>query len=152
MKRINNTNKYYKIYLAGKMSGLSHEEMNFWRYYISNLIKKYADMSDYRVSIINPVDFYNFNEKRHKTEKEVMQYDLDHVRSSDVIIVNLDNVNTSVGTCIEIYEANRLNIPVLAFGCKNNIETLHPWLTECIRRIDDSMEDLVNYFYEFYLI
>lgn len=45
-----------------------------------------------------------------------MQFDLMKVKSSDIVIVNLNGLNASIGSCIECYEAWKKDIPVLAFG------------------------------------
>ena len=60
------------IYLAGAMSGKSFEEMNTWRVEIKNMLTHMALYYDCDVKVVNPVEYYNFNEKRHKSEKEVM--------------------------------------------------------------------------------
>lgn len=140
--------KELKIYLGGKMSGLTFFEMNKWRMDIKKqLIISASDICNVRV--INPVDYYNFDNIRHKTEEEVMDYDLDHVKSSDILIINLDKVQTSPGTIVEIHTAWELGIPVLAFGNSNN---LHPWIKRMIRRIDTTLEELVEYIRDFYFV
>lgn len=65
--------KKIKIYLAGKMAGLSFEEMNNWRKHISGLLIESSIYCDIDLNIINPVDYYNFEEKRYKTQKEVIE-------------------------------------------------------------------------------
>lgn len=148
--------KGLKIYLAGAMSNLSFSEMNSWRINIKNELIRRAQWHGTDIRVINPVDYYNFKEIKHKSEREVMQYDLSHVKTSDIVIVNVDGLNTSIGTCIELYEALTRNIPVLAFGTKikyqNGItyQKLHPWIKECITRMDCIQEELVDYITDFY--
>ena len=61
------------IYLAGAMSNCkSFEDMNTWRVEIKSMLTHMASHYDCDVKVVNPVDYYNFNEKRHKSEKEVM--------------------------------------------------------------------------------
>ena len=140
--------KELKIYLAGKMSGLTFFEMNRWRVVMKEQLTIAA--SDIcNVRIINPTDYYNFENIRHKSEEEVMDYDLDHVKSSDILIINLDKVQTSPGTIVEIHTAWELGIPVLAFG---NNDALHPWIKRMIRRTDDTLEELVDYIKDFYFV
>ena len=57
-------NEKLKIYLAGKMGGLSFDEMNNWRKKLKQEILREAGVSGYQVKVINPVDFYNFEEKK----------------------------------------------------------------------------------------
>ena len=82
--------KTLKIYEAGKMSGISFEEMNRWRNELKEKLEFAANISGYLLQVINPVDYYNFEEKRYQSEEEVEDYDLTHVISSDIIIVNLN--------------------------------------------------------------
>lgn len=142
------------IYLAGAMSNLTYEQMNSWRVRLKKNILQEVLLYDVKARIINPVSYYNFEYPVYKTEKEVMQFDLNLVRNSDIVIVNLDGLNTSIGTCIELYEAMKNNIPVLAFGdietYDETYENLHPWIKECISRVDSSEKELIEYLKDFY--
>ena len=139
------------IYLAGAMSGKSFDEMNTWRVEIKNMLTHMASYYDCDVKVTNPIDYYNFKEKRHKLEKEVMQFDLSLVKKSDIVIVNLNGINTSIGTSMELYECYRSNIPVIAFGSDEEYENIHPWIKECITRYESNMEDTATYIKEFYM-
>lgn len=150
---MNNRNKILKIYEAGKMSGLSFEEMNFWRQELKTKLLITAQISDYQVQVVNPVDYYNFEEKRYQSEEEVEDYDLSHVISSDIVVVNLEGLNSSDGTKIEMHDAKYHNkIPVIAFGNIKTYEALHPWLKRDITRVEENMDDVVGYIQEFYMI
>lgn len=145
--------KHLKIYLAGKMSGLSLEEMRIWRDELKALLHKEAEYRNYTLTVINPVDFYNFEEIRHQSEAEVEDYDLAHVISSDVVIVNVDGLESSDGTKFEIHDANyHKRIPVIALDEKNRYWYLHPWIKRDITRVESSKESLVNYIRDFYMI
>lgn len=145
--------KHIKIYEAGKMSGLTFEEMNNWRVKLKKKLLNVAEFANYSITVINPVDFYNFEEKRHQSEKEIEDYDLAHVISSDIIIVNLEGLDNSDGTKIEIYEANyNRKIPVIAFGNRKLYNNLHPWIKNAITRVENSIDEVVKYIKEFYLI
>lgn len=107
----------------------------------------------YDLQIINPIDFYNFEEKRYQSEEEVMEYDLAHVISSDIIVVNLDGLSSSDGTKIELHDAKYHNhIPVVAFGDRQFYENLHPWVKRNITRVEESLDDVIRYIQEFYAI
>lgn len=142
--------KRMRIYLAGKMSGLSFETMNDWREKIKKLFEHYSTYYSVDLSVINPVDYYNFKEKKHQSEREVMQFDLSLIKSSDIIVVNLDGLNTSIGSCIELYEAYKRDIPVIAIGTYEMYENIHSWVKECITRIENSDEQAVKYIRDFY--
>lgn len=145
--------KHLKIYLAGKMSGLTYSEMNEWRLKIKEKLLRAAENAGYTVTIINPVDFYNFEERRHQSEEEVEDYDLAHVISSDIIIVNLNGLSSSDGTKFELHDAKYHNrIPVIAFGDKELYNNLHPWIKRDITRVENDMDSVVEYIRDFYLI
>jgi nucleoside 2-deoxyribosyltransferase len=142
-----------KIYAAGKMSGLSFEDMNNWRVKLKEILTTYAELSGIDIKVINPVDFYNFETPRHQSEIEVEEFDLAHVVSSDIIIVNLDGLNSSIGTIIELHDAKYHNkIPVIAFGNKEMYDELHPWVKNDITRVEETIYDVAAYIKDFYLI
>lgn len=144
--------KEITIYLAGKMSGLSHNQMNTWRLETENLLRNYSSVTNSTVNIINPVSYYNFEEKRYKSEREVMQFDINKVRGSDIIIVNMEGLNSSIGTCIECYEAYKREIPVLAFGSQELFNEVHSWVQCCITRKDDNYIETCKYIKDFYMV
>ena len=145
--------KKLKVYLAGKMSGLSYEDMSKWRRLIRSELRNAALFNDCDITVINPVDYYNFEERRYQSELEVEEYDLAHVISSDVLVVNLEGLNTSDGTKFEIWEARRNHgIPVIAFGDRSIYENLHPWIKNKITRVEESIDDVVAYIRDFYMV
>lgn len=142
-----------KIYLAGKMGGLSFDEMNEWRSNASQKLLKTAEYYSETVNVVNPVLYYNFEEKRQQSEIEVEEFDLAHVISSDIIIVNLDGLSSSIGTIIELHDAHyHHKIPVIAFGDKELYETLHPWIKNDITRVEPDIDDVVTYIKDFYFM
>ena len=138
------------IYIAGKMSGLNHTNMMTWRACVVDKLKTLAEINGTNCQIINPAEFYNYHNNAHKTEREIMQFELNHVKQSDVVIVNLRDINQSIGTCIEVYEAFKNNIPVVAFGTDEEHEVTHPWIKECISRHEETMEAACLYIADFY--
>lgn len=134
-----------KVYLAGKMSGLTLEEMDGWRV---EATKQFNDKSFIPVHTINPVRFYNFEMNPNTySEKEVRKFDLHMVKASDVILVNLD-FSDSIGTAMEICMAYDVwDKPVVGFG-KNKS---HPWMELCISKRCETLEDAVDYIIDYYL-
>lgn len=142
-----------KIYEAGKMSGLTFAQMNDWRVELKNKLLDSAEDVGYKLLIINPVDYYNFEEQRHQSEDEIKEYDLKHVVSSDVVIVNLNGLENSEGTKLELHDAKYHNkIPVIAFGNRKLYENLHPWHKSNITRVEENINDVVQYIKDFYMI
>jgi nucleoside 2-deoxyribosyltransferase len=138
----------YHIYLSGGMSGISFEEQTKWRNRFRDAIK----FGDYEINknvcYFSPPDYYNFDKKQHKSEREIFEFDLNALRKSDLVVVNF-NAPQSIGTAMELMLANELRIPIVGLNA-NNIE-LHPWLECCCTRICDNFRELVEHVVEFYL-
>ncbi len=145
--------KHLKIYLAGKMSGLTFQQMNSWRWELKDKLIDAAEKAGYTITVINPVDFYNFKEKKQQSEEEVEDYDLAHVISSDIIVVNLNGLNSSDGTKLELHDGKYHNkIPVIAFGDEKLHYYLHPWIKRDITRVEPNIDKAVQYIKDFYMI
>lgn len=138
----------YKIYLAGSMCGSTWEEQTKWRQQVREAILFENYEYTKKPNFFNPTQFYNFEEKRHKSESEVMEFDLYNLRSSNLVVVNFNNPS-SIGTAMEIMLAKELRIPIL--GLNKDKKELHPWIECSCNRIFDGMRDLVNHIVEFYL-
>lgn len=136
-----------KIYLSGGMGSLSMEEQSKWR---SQIIKeiKFNCECEKKPIFFNPVDYYNFEEKQHKTEREIVEFDLNAVRNSDLIIVNFNDPK-SLGTCAELAIAYDKHIPIVGIN-KDGVQ-LHPWLDTFTTRMCDSVREAVDYVVDFYL-
>ena len=137
-----------KIYLSGGMTGLSLEEQTKWRNQIQDAIK-YGDFDLNKKPIFfDPTNYYLPTATEHKTEREAMEFDLNALRKSDLVIVNF-NAPKSIGTAMELMLAKELHIPVIGLN-KNGLD-LHPWLVECTTRMCDDMRELVNHVVNYYL-
>ena len=136
-----------KIYLSGGMGSLSFEEQSKWRKQIINEIDINCHCEKKPI-FFNPVDHYNFTEVRYKTEREVMNFDLNALRHSDLVIVNFNDPN-SLGTCAELAIACEMKIPIV--GINKDSQKLHPWLECFCDRMCDDTREAVDYVVEFYL-
>lgn len=136
-----------RIYLSGAMGSVSFEEQSRWRQQIIDAIKFNYDCEKNPV-FFNPVDYFNFEEVRYKTQREVMNFDLNALRHSDLVIVNF-NDPSSLGTCAELAIAYDMKIPIVGIN-KGNKE-LHPWLECFCDRMCDSIKEAVEYVVEFHL-
>lgn len=138
-----------RIYLSGGMANLSLEEQSKWRNQIINAIKFGDYHYEKKPIFFNPVDHYNpVEEARYRTEREVMEFDLNALRHSDLVVVNFNNPK-SIGTAMELMLAKEMHIPVI--GWNPSDEKLHPWLAECTTRLCDDMRETVSHIVEFYL-
>ena len=136
-----------KIYLSGAMSGVSWEEQTKWRNQVMDAIKFNYDCEKKPI-FFNPIQYFNFEEVRYKTQREVMNFDLNGVRHSDLIIVNF-NDPSSLGTCAELAIAYDMKIPIV--GINKDRKELHPWLECFCDRMCESIKEAVEYIAEFYL-
>lgn len=139
------------IYLAGKMGGLSDLEMKKWRNLLKSELEKYSDMANYKTNVVSPCDYFNFNEQRYQSEQEIMKFDLSLVKNSDIVIVNTNGLSSSIGSIIEVYEAWKNDIPVIAYDENGDYRTIHPWLKCCITRADSCVIDICEYIKDFYM-
>lgn len=137
-----------KIYMAGGMSGLSLDEQMKWRNQIRNEIKFNNSDTKKTPSFISPPDYYSPSTTEHKSEREVMEFELNYVRKADLVIVNF-NVPKSIGTAMELMLAKEYNIPVIGINADGH--ELHPWLELCTTRMCDNIREVVNHVVNFYL-
>lgn len=138
----------FHIYLAGGMEGLEWSKQIKWRMSIEKELEKF----DYRYKpiICSPPNYFNFENPTHDNEREVMEFDLNKVRNSDLVIVNFTHKPISLGTMAEISIAYDRQIPVLGI-CEDDNIILHPWQKEMCLRIFSNMEDLTDYVIHYYL-
>lgn len=138
----------YCVYLSGGMGNLSFDEQYQWRKQIQNAIKFSGFNFKKNIEFFNPVNYYNFTEKRHRTEREIVEFDLNALRNSDLVIVNFNDPK-SLGTCAELAIAYEMRKPVIGInesGCE-----LHPWLVEFTTRMCDTIEESIEHVINFYL-
>ena len=143
--------KNFSAYLAGGMGKFGKEEFNKsnnWRVFCKNTLEQCE--CDYKVKVCNPNDYYSFADEtpRYKTDREVMEFDLNNVRNSDLIIVNFNDMY-SLGTMCEIAIAYEHKIPVIGLDVDN--QNLHPWEVEMCNRIFTDMNEMLDYIEDFYL-
>ena len=146
----------YQIYLAGGMQGLTFDQMNGWRVTIKNKINELLDNAGslFVPVFVNPVDYYNFEHKNQKTNREVMEFDINKVKSSKLVIVDFTQNPNSIATSMEIAIARDNGIPVIGVYeplANKEHKELHPWLYEACTRLCESYDELAEHIVNFYL-
>ena len=135
-----------KIFLSGGMSGLSIEQMTGWRNEFRNAMSTHDG-----VKIISPPDLFAFGGGCY--EKEAFDYDLYWVRNCDVLVVNLNKLD-SIGTAQEIMLAHTLNKPIIMICEEKVYDDVHPWYKEEATRfflyqsqmdLSETLVDVGNY-------
>lgn len=145
-----------KIYLAGGMANLSFKEQNRWREKIINRLRPNYP----QLEVINPTDYFNFQSIKYKSQREVKNFDIREVKTSDLVIVYFNDPK-SIGTAQELQCANDYDIPVIGiWESEENKQRkilgkppkkLHPWLEESCERIFEDLDECIDYVIEFYL-
>lgn len=144
-----------KIYLAGGMGKFGKDEFdkgNSWRVYCENTLKNFMKgyYIDCKVKVYNPNDYYNFlqNPPIYDNPHEVMEFDLNLVRHSDLIIVNFNDMY-SLGSMSEMAIAYERRIPII--GLNTDKQNLHPWQISMCSKIFNNIDEMLDYVENFYL-
>lgn len=133
--------------MSGGIENLSFDEKSKWRKQVTNAIKENYDCAKKPV-FFNPVNYYNFEDVQYKTRREVMQFDLNALRNSNLVIVNF-NDPSSLCTCAELAIAYDMKIPIV--GINKDGKELHPWLECFCDRMCKNIREAVEYVVAFYL-
>lgn len=141
-----------KIYTAGKMSGIPFEDQMRWRRDFEYGLKKYTDEP---ITFLHPPLYYNYDHINHKTESEIKEWELNQIRECDIVVVNLKDVNSTVGTHFELGFINAINM----FGNKHiyvigigEVEGLHPWIELSLFRQEPDIDSACQFIIEYLLI
>jgi len=142
-----------KIYTCGKMSGISFIEQMMWRTRIESEIKSALDCGQ-SVRFVHPPLYYNYDENYQKTEREILEWEMAQVHDCDIVIVNLDGIEDTIGSHMELGAVQGIN----RFGDKHIFvvglgkpENLHPWIRESCIRIEDDYAKAAEYIVEYLL-
>lgn len=138
----------FQIYLCGGMSKFNKEnfeEGNRWRKFCKQIFESKSG-----IDCINPNDYFNFVDEppAYNSEKEIMEFDLNKLRNSDLVIINFNDMY-SLGSMAELAIAYEKRIPVI--GLDEEKQKLHPWQAEMCARIFSNMNELIEYVNYFYL-
>ena len=144
--------KIYKIYTAGKMTGLPYEEQMVWRKELERVIK---NKTHAEIVFVHPPEFYTCGAKLYKTTHEIRAWDLSQIRSCDVAVFDISTISSSVGALMELATVDAIN----HFGYKTiyaigvgKLDTDHPWITDCLLRCEDTVDAAAEYIAKFLLI
>ena len=146
--------KEYKIYTCGKMSGISFSQQMQWRQIIEAFVKDYYDGND-RVKFIHPPLYFNYDYMQHKSEREILDWEMKQLHDCDIVIVDLNQIDSTIGSHMELGAVQGINrfgdryIYVIGVG---NEENLHPWIKETCMRIEDNFSDAAKYITGYLLV
>ena len=137
--------KTYKIFTAGKMGELPYDQQLAWRWEIEDMIREATLAS---VVFVHPPMFYQYNKKDPENDIESMNWEINQLIDSDIVIVDLRTISGSIGTHMElgvIAAVNKVlpkNIYVVGFG-KPDIE--NPWIENGVFHSEETAADAVDY-------
>ena len=100
------------IYLSGAMEVYgSTNQAREWR----DEVKAY--FADYSTNFecFSPADYYSYGDSYHKSQAEIMRFELRKIKECDVVLVNLANIRKSIGTSDEVLYAYLLGKPIIGF-------------------------------------
>lgn len=139
------------VYLAGAMGCYGEDPYPYsWRDKAKEYFKNYYP--DFEA--LSPIDYYNYQNINHKSEREIMLYEMTAVQKSDIVLVNLKDLDKSLGTSDEILFAYLNRVPVIGFLENGNLSDIHPWKKEQINRIEtgeDAMDNAMDYIVNYYM-
>lgn len=140
--------KTYKIYTAGKMGGLDYKSQMEWRLRLEDRIKF---LSDKKVIFIHPPKFYDYD---YPNQEEAKRWEINQLLTSDIVVINLDNISSSIGTIMELAMVYALNnyggkhISIIGIG---NPNTDHPWILSSIDNTFENSDFAADYINEYLL-
>lgn len=137
-----------KIYLAGNCK-YEPDGGASWRKEITEKLCKVAEWSDKKIKICNPLNYFSYKLNKHKTQKQVKEFYLNKISKCDLVIVNLNNSDKSIGSAQEVQFAVDNYIPVIGFGTKN----IYPWISEVdCQVVFNTITETVDYIRDYYIV
>jgi nucleoside 2-deoxyribosyltransferase len=124
-----------KIYLCGPIMSEEPGEAAYWRQFaIQELNKKFIMLDPMR---------RNFKDREVDSANEIVEFDLQDVRTADIILVNYSKA--SIGTAMEVfYASNDLSKFVVAFS-PFPFQECSPWMVKYCTKILPSLNKAVAY-------
>ena len=109
------------------------------------LAQKYLDLIAYH--LYDPTEYFPRDGSKSITAKQTKNFYIKYlIANSDLILVNLNNTENSVGTGQELQYAVDKGIPVIGFGKQN----VYEWLPEDCDVVFDTLEEAVDYIINYY--
>lgn len=99
--------------------------------------------------ILDPSDHFNYNDKPPQMAVQCVNYFMWLIDRCDVLLVNLDHSDVSVGTGCEVQHAIDTKKPVIGFGQK--YETWYEWTWARCEMTFDTLEEAMDYISEHYM-
>ena len=128
------------VYLSGSCKNVSVEERDSWRNYIEE------SLIDGDIKVFNPNKKFSYDKNDPGNSKLVMDYFLQFVDRSDVVVVNLNNSDLSVGTGMEVMRAVDKGKFIIGFGDTNVYDYIRDCCSVVFADIDEVVDFVKSYF------
>lgn len=136
-----------KIYLAGSCRDMPDEGAG-WREEATNKLTKVAEWGNANIEIVNPVKYFTYANNNGSSAKQIKSYYMSRLKNCDLVLVNLKNTATSVGTGQECQFAVDNHIPIIAFNNSNS----YPWIADVDADVVfESLNLAIDYIRDYYL-
>lgn len=133
-----------KVYLSGSVKNVDNEFQS-WRIRCQMLRQNgYYTNLDF----VDPNSYFNYSNKKPITDKQCQDLFMWQIEHCDLLLLNLDYSDISVGTGMEIEHAYCNNIPIIAFGSKP--ETWYNWAETRSTVIFKTLDEAVEYIHTYY--
>lgn len=133
-----------KVYLSGAVKQVEEDFQN-WR----NKCLELSENGFYpNLKFIDPNSYFNYTNKLPETDRQCLDLFMWQAEESDILLVNLDHSNCSIGSGMEVEHAYCCNIPIIAFGSKP--DTWYPWIETRATVIFYDLEDALEYINDSY--
>jgi release factor glutamine methyltransferase len=130
-----------KIFIAMPFSGSTFEEV------IRQREAYYKQAAKYDLELLE-----QFIGQEEKEKFENALYDPEFIVKKDIALIDqaqillVDLHRISVGAAFEVsYAKLKREIPVIGFGCQNDINKRHPWLNHYCDRIADTIDEALDF-------
>lgn len=132
------------IYLSGATKNIN-EDFQSWRTKCTTASQNgfYTNLN-----FIDPISYFNYTDKQPKTDKQCLDLFMWLINQSDVLLVNLEHSNNSIGTGMEVEHAYCHKIPIIGFG--TTYSTHYNWTKERCSVVFDTLGEAVEYIYNTY--
>ncbi len=140
----------FKIYLAGACRGLP-DEGKIWRKETKEYFDRYNNVfsnDGYRIITYDPTSYFKRDGSNSVSSKQIKNFYLKHlINNSDLVLVNLNDTQYSVGTGCELQYAECHEIPVVGFGVRD----IYEWFSDYCDVVFDNQKEALEHIVGFYL-
>lgn len=127
------------VYLSGSIKNVDLSFQN-WR---EECLKAEKNGFFPNIKFIDPNSYFNYTDKPPKTDKQCLDLFMWLVDKCDILLINLDNSDCSIGSGMEVEHAYCYEIPIIAFGSKPT--TWYKWIETRASVVFDTLGDALEY-------